>query len=75
MPRPKPQQPSDRVSIRLPKKLRGELWLLAVADKREVESDYLRKVLSDHVDECRKAGKLPFGEQLDLGGSGAGGAQ
>ncbi len=53
------KEPSEPVTVRVPTALRDDLWLLAQKDKRSEESDYWRKVLSDHVDEMRRAGKLP----------------
>lgn len=62
----KHKEPSDRVTIRLTKTLRGDLQLLAKADKREDESDYWRKVLREHVEDARKSGKLPLETQQEL---------
>lgn len=64
----KRKEPTEKVSIRIPASLRENLQLLARADKRDEEADYWRKVLSDHVDEMRRAGKLPLGQQLSLAG-------
>ncbi len=64
----KQRKPSERVTVRIPAKLREDLLLLAQQDKRDDESDYWRKVLSDHVDEMRRAGKLPLAEQMPIGG-------
>lgn len=63
----KQREPSERVTVRVGSKLRGDLKLLAQQDKRDDESDYWRKVLSDHVDDMRRSGKLPLVEQMPLG--------
>ena len=54
--------------MRVPITLRGDLALLAQQDKRDDESDYWRKVLSDHVDEMRRSGRLPAANDNASGG-------
>lgn len=47
------KEPSEKLTFWLPKKLRQDLRLLGAEDKRSSEADYLRKVLSDHVDQVK----------------------
>lgn len=63
----KSKEASDRVTIRLPKSLREDLRLLATDDHRDDEADYWRKVLREHVEEAKRAGKLPLESQLLAG--------
>lgn len=56
------------VSVRIEQQLRDDLLVLAAADDR-CEGEYWRRVLGLHVDEMRRAGKLPAVVQLTAGGA------
>lgn len=66
--RPKRSDPKEPVTVRVPSRLRADLRLLAHQDKRDDEADYWRKVLSDHVDEMRRTGRLPTGVLVETDG-------